>query len=972
MGSGDKEAQTISKGRRKRLQLMILFSLLNFCTLVDQGTGFILKTCRISYDIALCVKSNLSAVPLDIPSTVKGFDLSANKISRIQRSDFDNLSQLENLELNRNFISQLEIGAFTGLTKLKKLNLNNNKLFELGENLFKGLANLTELRVNSNRIKTVASTAFESLGNLKLLDISRNKLCHITMVHLILQHLPRLRELFIRSNDLSTFNSWELTNSSIELGYLDLSLNPITIFNITANVFPNLIWLKLGGSSKKHQMKWDVYNKTFLSRVSTLDISELQMAVGDMETLLRTVNSSLRSLRMNVMKHNLKELISISCTIPTMSSLQLRKNYKKINPVGPDTFKMCINVTELDLSENKIRNISDDAFKPLKHLRILTLGQNQLSSVPAAIRNLPKLEELSLNSNNINRLGCDDFANLTMLRKLSLYQNSISALNGCLFKDLTRLQVLKLQTNHISSLNNAFRDHLPNLRQLYLNTNKLTALKRGEFQGLQSLWNLSLHDNQIKDLEVGCFTGLRNLTDILLQNNRINQETLKRNVFKDLINLKRLDMRQNFIKYQYNLFEPPFSDLSRLETLAFPSQSGKGKSQLPPNLLQGLGNLLFLNIRDIQLISLPKDIFTFTPQLQTLDMSSNEIQKLPSELFSPIKNLKSLYISRATLGSLDFLVDANLTQLEFLQARKNQYTVISKEIIKSTPALVYLDLQGNSFTCGCDNAEFIQWVKSNKQTQVSDAYNFVCNYPHNFEGMKLLDFDIRFCSVDVEFIYFVSTTCSILLFMVASCTYHFLRWQLVYGYYLFLAFLFDTKHKNKKSQSQYDAFISYNVHDEPWVMEELLPKLEGEQGWRLCLHHRDFEPGKPIIDNITDSIYGSRKTICVISHRYLESEWCSREIQVASFRLFDERKDVLILVFLEEIPVSLLSPYYRLRKLVKRKTYLNWPRARQHTELFWEKLRQALRTREDLDKDRFLLNVMDRPHEPYSQNNSVV
>ncbi|GLD69162.1 uncharacterized protein AKAME5_002047500 [Lates japonicus] len=194
----------------------------------------------------------------------------------------------------------------------------------------------------------------------------------------------------------------------------------------------------------------------------------------------------------------------------------------------------------------------------------------------------------------------------------------------------------------------------------------------------------------------------------------------------------------------------------------------------------------------------------------------------------------------------------------------------------------------------------------------------------------------------------------LLLFMVVSFTLHVLRWHLVYAYYLFLAFLFDTKQKNKQAPNQYDAFISYNTHDEPWVIRELLPKLEGEQGWKLCLHHRDFEPGKPIIDNITDAIYGSRKTICVISRRYLESEWCSREIQVASFRLFDEQKDVLILVFLEEIPTSHLSPYYRMRKLLKKRTYLSWPRAGENTEIFWEKLRQALKTREDCDS--FLLN----------------
>ncbi|KAJ3581148.1 hypothetical protein NHX12_016993 [Muraenolepis orangiensis] len=113
------------------------------------------------------------------------------------------------------------------------------------------------------------------------------------------------------------------------------------------------------------------------------------------------------------------------------------------------------------------------------------------------------------------------------------------------------------------------------------------------------------------------------------------------------------------------------------------------------------------------------------------------------------------------------------------------------------------------------------------------------------------------------------------------------------------------------------------------------------------------------MENITDVIYGSRKTICVISHDYLASEWCSREIQVASFRLFDEQKDVLILVFLEDIPMQQLSPYHRMRRLLKRETYLSWSRAVAHPDLFWEKLRQALETREDPAGEHLLLSVGD-------------
>ncbi|XP_031153532.1 toll-like receptor 13 [Sander lucioperca] len=960
MGRGVKEDKTMTKGGSGCFKLSVIFLLLNISSFVVPVTAFSLKYCRISYNVAICSGSKLKSVPQDIPSTVNGLDLSVNKIQIIQASDFKTLSVLTQLDLKRNLIDQIHPGTFANLISLKKLNLNNNRLVQLADDLFDGLSNLTELRLYRNHIGAVSSTSFKSLTSLTFLDISKNKLHHITQVHTILQHLPNLQELVVKKNNFTTFQSWELTNSSLKLASLDLSQNPIAVFRITADVFPNLAWLNIGGSSKKLRMKWDVHNKTFLSRVSTLDISGLQITSDDMKTLRDTFNSSLTSLRMNAMTPtNLSALINISCTIPTLSALQLQRN--RLFYVRSNFFQLCINVKEIDLSDNLIRRIEDQAFTSLHGLRILSLNHNKLTSVPPALRNLTTLEELNLSKNNISTLQCNDFANLTKLRQLSLHQNVISALQECVFKNLIRLQVLKLQNNTISKLNGAFKKYLPNLKQLRLNGNKLTAIKRREFMGLQSLQNLSLHENQIGEVENGSFIGLTNLTDIQLQSNDIKKAALDKGGFNHLINLIRLDLRDNHIKYSDSspLPDPPFSQLSRLETLAIPGQHSRGKSKLPSNFLQGLTNLLDFSARNIQLLSLANDTFNYTPRLQTLDISSNDLKELSPELFSPIQSLKSLYVSRTSLWSLDFLMDAKLTKLEFLQARKNEYSILTEELFNSTPALVYLDLQGNSFTCACDNASFKKWALKNTQTQVFDAYNFMCNYPPDLKNTKLLDLDIRSCTVDTGFIYYISTTFTILLFMVVSFTYHFLRWQLAYAYYLFLALLFETKHKNKQAYDQYDAFISYNTHDEPWVIRELLPKLEGEQGWRLCLHHRDFEPGKLIIDNITDAIYGSRKTICVISRRYLESEWCSREIQVASFRLFDEQKDVLILVFLEEIPTTHLSPYYRMRKLLKKKTYLSWPQAEEHPELFWEKLRQALNTREDLGDNRFLL--VDRP-----------
>ncbi|CAL1612106.1 unnamed protein product [Knipowitschia caucasica] len=236
----------------------------------------------------------------------------------------------------------------------------------------------------------------------------------------------------------------------------------------------------------------------------------------------------------------------------------------------------------------------------------------------------------------------------------------------------------------------------------------------------------------------------------------------------------------------------------------------------------------------------------------------------------------------------------------------------------------------------------MDWVIRNKQVQVVGAFEYRCWSPASEEGHFLLDFNVHSCWEFSGFLCFISTSALVLFTLLSSFCYQFLRWQLVYGFYLLQAYLYHSRKRSQGCADAYDAFVSYNVHDEHWVYEELLPELEGRQGWRLCLHHRDFQPGKAIIENITDAIYSSRKTLCVISRHYLQSEWCSREIQMASFRLFDEQKDVLVLLFLEDLSSNQLSPFYRMRKLVKSRTYLSWTQATRHKGLFWEKVHRAL------------------------------
>ena len=56
-------------------------------------------------------------------------------------------------------------------------------------------------------------------------------------------------------------------------------------------------------------------------------------------------------------------------------------------------------------------------------------------------------------------------------------------------------------------------------------------------------------------------------------------------------------------------------------------------------------------------------------------------------------------------------------------------------------------------------------------------------------------------------------------------------------------------------------------------------------GARLCLHHRDFAPGKTIFENIVYSLEMSKNCVIILSKDYAKSEWCRFEAQARKIYL---------------------------------------------------------------------------------------
>ncbi len=832
---------------------LFLVSLLSFLLHLNPLLAFSLKNCTIAFSESAnnlgvtCKERDLTAIPDDIPRNVTSLDLSSNDLLKITRTDLRYLSKLIDVEVQHNLISHIDNGAFADLVELRVLIMDVNKLTNLTDNMFQGLSKLVILSLYNNHISYISPLAFQSLASIQTVVLGSNQLHQMTDIAPILK-LPTLNDLLLGYNKITSFQSDDLPFNISNLRSLQLSMNPLRKFSITKDVFPYLQSLDLCKCSS--DIEWDVANKTFLRSLTSLFFSGSYVRFETYRAVLQTADS-LQKLSLYSMKTWIDEgLIDIACQIRSLRTLDVMSS--GIGTIDDNLLRSCSQLTELILSFNDLSELSEHSLRSMTQLRLLALQSNHLSKLPLALRGLSTLENLDLSSNIISELDCHDFQDLTRLTNLNLKHNHISKLQGCVFQNLGNLKVLNIGENDIFTIDNTFQVKLQKLESLNLYNNGQLKFMQGDFRGLSSLRDLDLDSDTYYIVSDGAFEGLANLQTLSLSLDRCKKE-----LFRGLPHLEKLTLRFTFNWNKDSsqpTDEPPFSNLPNLKKLELKVYETY-HADISPDLLKGLKSLEYFTAEKFFIKSLHPDTFKYTPRLKGLQITQSDLSDLTPELFWPIPNLQALDLSNNKFRSLDFLARANLLALSWLKLSENALSVISETVFQSLPALTYLDLTDNPLTCECSNSGFIQWVQSNNQTQVVNGHQYTCAFPVSQQENKFLDVDIQSCWMDISLLCFISSTCLIVLTLLTSFTYNLLRWHLVCTYYHFLAFLYHKKIRKKGTHHQYDAFVSYNIHDEAWVYREMLPVLEGEQGWRLCLHHRDFEPG-------TDSICLSLNSFC--------------------------------------------------------------------------------------------------------------
>nr|AFK26043.1 toll-like receptor 2-1 [Anser cygnoides] len=416
--------------------------------------------------------------------------------------------------------------------------------------------------------------------------------------------------------------------------------------------------------------------------------------------------------------------------------------------------------------------------------------------------------------------------------------------------------------------------------------------------------------------------------DNLLVNNRLS-ETICKGAWPSL---QTLNLSKNSLK-SLNQTAKYITNLPKLNNLDI-SQNNFGEI---PDVCEWPANLKYLNLSSTQI---PKLTACIPSTLEVLDISANNLKEF--NLHLPF--LKELYLAKNQLKALPDA--AGIPNLVAMSIRRNKLNSFSKEELESFKKMELLDASANNFICSCEFLSFIQHQAGIGQVLVGWPESYICDSPLSVRGVQVGAVQLSLMECHRSLV--VSLICAVVFLVILILVAIGYKYHAVWYMRMTWAWL-QAKRKPKRAPPKdicYDAFVSYSENDSNWVENVMVQELEQAcPPFRLCLHKRDFVPGKWIVDNIIDSIEKSHKTLFVLSEHFVQSEWCKYELDFSHFRLFDENNDAAILILLEPIQSQAIPKRFcKLRKIMNTKTYLEWPHEEEQQEIFWENLKAALKS----------------------------
>ncbi|XP_068160191.1 transforming growth factor beta activator LRRC33 [Antennarius striatus] len=493
----------------------------------------------------------------------------------------------------------------------------------------------------------------------------------------------------------------------------------------------------------------------------------------------------------------IQALQDYSLSYPYLQTLSLACN--SLEKLQSDTFQDSKLLESLNLANNNLHidyQETSHALKTVARLRVLDLSENKLDEEMAAtlLQNLTAVEYLNLSGNLLQRLDEMSFRDLHQLKELHLQRNIIFEIDDA-FNSNPKLQRLNLAFNYLPCLTDFGMTQLVVLnashnviewfisRQdlndtFHLETLDLSNNKLLFFPFLPShshLTNLYLSYNKINFYEhlSGNATALNSTSTIEFYNmkqymNNVTSRLWDESLHGDISSVEILDLRKNQVEYFPQGFIQKMPALSRLQmstnclqTLNLSSEkffdslyeldvsNNKLNSIVAvEGTMNSLGNLTYLNLSRNNLELVPSGLFSSLSSLRSLDLSYNDIDVcLPEEAetstavrqsctdWKNIASLRQLYLQGCNLKLIPSSAFSGLS-LTHLELSNNPGLIAQDSIQTLSTTLQHLGL-GNTHIQDFDFSHF----PSLKSLNISR--NFLSHLPPSLLNLNLKVLDLR-------------------------------------------------------------------------------------------------------------------------------------------------------------------------------------------------------------------------------------
>ncbi|PPR82753.1 hypothetical protein GOBAR_AA37964 [Gossypium barbadense] len=385
---------------------------------------------------------------------------------------------------------------------------------------------------------------------------------------------------------------------------------------------------------------------------------------------------------------------------------------------------------EVDFSYNKLQGSIPREVGHLRRLVYLSLEYNHLNGeIPQELSNCSNLQEIAFNANNITGVNPSvlggipaSLGNISTLKVLSLEQNKLKGTIPSSLGKLSNLEHMYIGTNKLSgsvppvhnfssllvldAADNQLSGNLPpeigctfpNLEAIFIGLNQLT----GEIP--RSITNIS--SLELFEISLNGFTGsvpenmgnLRNLLDLTISGNYLGSGKPEDLSFlSSLSNCSRLQSLAINYNHLYGVIPDSIANFSIwLEHLWM------GDNQIIGRIPQGIGNLINLDLMEMEGTFIAGEIYISIGNLQNLEglyLGFNHLSgKIPSSIGN-LSRLSDLDLSNNKFAGAIPLALKQCTNLQKLDLSTNNLNgSIPYQLFGAFERLIYLNLSHNSFT----------------------------------------------------------------------------------------------------------------------------------------------------------------------------------------------------------------------------------------------------------------------------------